>query len=73
MDKGNHIYLNVKTVPAFEPVTLEAHTAYTVYIQSEEELQHASGWTLQDAIELFARKHSCNRASLRLKRPFRRQ
>ena len=73
MEKGNHIYLNVKTVPAVEPETLEAHTAYTVYIPYGDTLLLASGWTLQDAIELFAQKHSYVRTSLRLKRPFRSQ
>ena len=73
MEKGNVIYLNVKTVPSFEPVTREMHTAYTVYVSHGSTLQLASGWTLQDAIELFALKHRCDRTSLRLKRPFRPQ
>lgn len=73
MDKENRVYLNVKTVPAFEPVTYEAHTAYTVYIQDKNSLNSASGWTLRDAIELFARQYNYSRESLRLKRPFRPQ
>ena len=73
MEKGNIIYLNVKTVPTFEPVTHEDHTAYTVYVSHGSDLQIASGWTLQDAIELFAKNHSCDRTSLRLRRPFRPQ
>lgn len=55
MDKGKRAYLNVKTVPALEPVTHQAHTAYTVYLQEGNTLNSASGWTLRDAIELFAR------------------
>ena len=73
MEKGKIIYLNVKTVPALEPVTHEMHTAYTVYLLQGDMLQLASGWTLQDAIELFAQLHKCDRKSLRLKRPFRPQ
>lgn len=73
MDKGNRVYLNVKIVPALEPVTYEAHTAYTVYLQDKNSLNSASGWTLRDAIELFARRHNYPRESLSLKRPFRPQ
>ena len=73
MGKDNSVYLNVKTVPALEPITHEEHTAYTVYIPHGNILKFASGWTLQDAIELFAQKHSYDRSSLRLKRPFRPQ
>lgn len=73
MEKGNLVYLNVKTIPAVEPVTHEAHTAYTVYTLHNNNLKIASGWTLQDAIELFAQQHSYVRSSLRLKRPFRPQ
>lgn len=73
MEKGNNVYLNVKTVPAVAPATFETHTAYTVYSQEGDSFNSASGWTLQDAIELFARRYNCSRTSLRLKRPFRPQ
>jgi hypothetical protein len=73
MDKEKRAYLNVKTVPALEPVTHQAHTAYTVYLQEGNTLNSASGWTLRDAIELFARSYNHSRESLRLKRPFRPQ
>ena len=70
MGNADFIYLNVKTVPALDPVTHETHTAYTVSVPFRNTLQVASGWTLQEAIELFAQQYSCDRASLRLKRPF---
>ena len=70
MENADFIYLNVKTVPALDPVTHETHTAYTVSVPFRNTLQVASGWTLQGAIELFAQQYNCDRASLRLKRPF---
>ena len=70
MENADFIYLNVKTVPALDPVTHETHTAYTVSVPFRNTLRVASGWTLQGAIELFAQQYSCDRASLRLKRPF---
>ena len=48
------ILLNVKTVQAFEPVTYEPHTAYTVYAEENGDIAIASAWTLRDAISLFA-------------------
>ena len=73
MEKQNLIFLNVKTVPAFDPIKLCPHTAYTVYQHKDNGLQFASGWTLQDAIEYFAYTYKCNRADIRLKRPFKQQ
>lgn len=70
MENADFIYLNVKTVPALDPVTHETHIAYTVSVPFRNTLRVASGWTLQGAIELFAQQYSCDRASLRLKRPF---
>lgn len=69
----NFVYLSVKTVPAFDVVSLAPHTAYTVYTVSEGAIRLASGWTLRDAIELYAHIHGCERISIKLKRPFRPQ
>ena len=65
------LLLNVKTVQAFEPVTYEPHTAYTVYAEENGDIAIASAWTLRDAISLFA--HIYEQASIRLRRPFKRQ
>lgn len=73
MENQNFIFLNVKTVQTFDPVTLCPHRAYTVYLQTDDNLLFASGWTLQDAIGYFAHTYKCNRAAIRLKRPFRQQ
>lgn len=73
MENHSLIYLNVKTVPAFDAENLCPHTAFTVYLQQDNILLFASGWTLQDAITAFADKYKCSRNSLRMKRPFRRQ
>ena len=73
MDNSSLVYLNVKTVPAFDTEKLCPHTAYTVYLQKGNNLLSASGWTLQDAIYFFADRYKCNRADIRLKRPFRQQ
>ena len=73
MDNHSLIYLNVKTVPAFDTERLCPHTAYTVYLQQGNNLLFASGWTLRDAIDFFADRYMCNRTDIRLKRPFRQQ
>ena len=73
MENQNLIFLNVKTVPAFDPVKLCPHIAYTVYQNKGSNLMFASGWSLQDAIKHFACTYKCNRADIRLKRPFKRQ
>ena len=73
MENQSLIYLNVKTVPAFDTEKLCPYTAYTVYLQQGSDLLYASGWTLQDAIGFFADKYKLNRANLRLNRPFRKQ
>ena len=52
------LLLNVKTVQAFEPVTYEPHTAYTVYAEENGDIAIASAWTLRDAISLFAHIYS---------------
>ena len=73
MENQLPIYLNVKTVPAFDTEKLCPHTAYTVYLQQNGDLLSASGWTLQDAISFFADRYKLNRADIRLNRPFRKQ
>ena len=69
----NLIYLNVMTVPAFDVESLCPHTAYSVYTCCGDKFQVASGWTLQDAIDMYSKTYFCERQSLRLRRPFRRQ
>ena len=73
MENQSLIYLDIKTVPAFDTVMLCPHTAFTVYLQQDNNLLFASGWTLQDAISSFAVKYKCNRDEIRTKRPFGRQ
>ena len=69
MDK---VWLRVKTVPTSDPVTNEAHTAYTVlrYESGAETLSCASAWTLQDAIERFCKLFRVERHDVKLCRPF---
>ncbi len=67
------LFLNVKTVQTFEPVSFDLHTAYTVYAEAEGEIALASGWTLRDAISLFAHIYNYDRTTIRLRRPFKRQ
>lgn len=67
------IYLNVQTVQTFDRDKSEMHTAYTVYHPTDEALEIASGWTLRDAVDLFARIYRYNRSQLKLMRPFRQQ
>ena len=73
MENQLPIYLNVKTVPAFDIEKLCPYTAYTVYLHQDDDMLYASGWTLQDAIMFFADGYKLNRADIRLNRPFRRQ
>lgn len=70
---GDFIYLNVKTVPAFDAVSLSPHTAYTVYALLDGTIRLASAWTLRGAIDLYARLYDCDRSSIKLIRPFRQQ
>jgi hypothetical protein len=64
--------LMVQTVPAFDPITLQLHTAYTVYrlTAAGSVIQSASGWTLQDAIGYFCRYYRIHRDNIKLIRPF---
>ena len=66
--------LKVITVPADEldsPGVL--HTAFTVYSETAGALRASAGWTLKDAIELYARDNGVLRDRIRLQRPFERQ
>ena len=65
--------LNVQTVETFDFDSQGPHTAYTVYMNDTGFPKVASGWTLQDAIDLFARLYQFDRKSLRIRRPFRPQ
>lgn len=69
LDSSN-IILNVKTVPAFDTEKMRPHTAYTVYQTVAGQFTIASGWTLKDALDLYARLYNCNRNTLKVKRPF---
>lgn len=70
MSDTNNVILNVKTVPAFDTEKMCPHTAYTVYQTLEDTIKIASGWTLKDALDLYARLYNCNRNDLKVKRPF---
>lgn len=73
--KGNSIiYLNVKTVPAFDPVTHMPHTAYTIFSGQGEISQIMSGWTLQDAVRFYREIYNIDeQTKIRFKRPFKPQ
>lgn len=68
-----NIFLNVQTVPAFDAATYSDHTAYTVFTVNEGCIETASGWTLRDAIDLYARLYEVDRGCIKLMRPFRPQ
>ena len=70
MSDTSNIILNVKTVPAFDTEKMRPHTAYTVYQTLEDTIKIASGWTLKDALDLYARLYNCYRNALKVKRPF---
>ena len=66
--------LKVITVPADEldsPGVL--HTAFTVYSETAGTLRASAGWTLKDAIELYARDNGNAGGGYKLIRPFERQ
>lgn len=66
------VWLRVKTVPASDPVTNEAHTAYTVlhYEHGADALSCTSAWTLRDAIERFCEWFHVDRQAVGIRRPF---
>ena len=69
----NQLALNVKTVPAWDYDMMCTHTAYTISAVVDGKLTFASGWTLKDAIELYSSIYHCNKESLKILRPFKRQ
>ena len=74
MESNKTIYLDVKTVQAFDPETKLPHTAYTVSFQKGEETALASAWTLRDAVRLFRKIYSITeKTAITLKRPFKPQ
>lgn len=74
MGSNEIIYLDVKTVPAFDPETKMPHTAYTVSFQKGEETALASAWTLRDAVRLFRQIYNITeQTDITLKRPFKPQ
>ena len=74
METSGIIYLNVKTVPAFDTGTKMPHTAYTVFRQHRDNTAFASAWTLQDAVRLFRRIYNVkDETVIKLRRPFKPQ
>lgn len=69
----NQLALNVKTVPAWDYDMMCPHTAYTISAVVDGKLTFASGWTLKDAIEQYSSIYHCNKESLKILRPFKRQ
>ena len=69
----NQLALNVKTVPAWDYDMMCPHTAYTISAVVDGKLTFAPGWTLKDAIELYSSIYHCNKESLKILRPFKRQ
>ena len=66
--------LKVITVPATDlDNTDRLHTAFTVYGESAGALRASAGWTLKDAIELYARDNGNAGGRYKLIRPFERQ
>ena len=71
METSGIIYLNVKTVPAFDTETKMPHTAYTVFYPLRDNTAFASAWTLQDAVRLFRRLYNVKEdIVIKLRRPF---
>lgn len=67
------LILNVKTVPAWDGVQMCDHTAYSVSATINGKFTFSAGWTLRDAIELYSKIYKCNKDSIQLKRPFKKQ
>ena len=71
METSGIIFLNVKTVPAFDTETKMPHTAYTVFYPLRNNTAFASAWTLQDAVRLFRRLYNVKEDTvIKLRRPF---
>ncbi len=75
MESREIIFLDVKTVPAFDTEIKMPHTAYTVSCLNESAgITVASGWTLRDAIHLFRQVYKIDEQTIiRLRRPFKQQ
>ena len=69
----NQLALNVKTVPVWDYDKMCPHTAYTISAVVGGKLTFAPGWTLKDAIELYSSIYSCDKESIKILRPFKRQ
>ena len=69
----NQLALYVKTVPAWDYDMMCPHTAYTISAVVDGKLTFAPGWTLKDAIELYSSIYSCDKESIKILRPFKRQ
>lgn len=74
MEHKEIIRLNVKTVPAFDTETQMPHVAYTVSCLLNGVFSIASGWTLQDAVQLFRQLYHINEdTEIHMVRPFKPQ
>lgn len=68
------IYLNVRTVPAFDTALMRPHAAYTVCCDHNDEFMYASAWTLKDAVLLFRNLYGIpEEFVIKFNRPFRPQ
>ena len=74
METTEIIYLDVKTVPAFDAESKIPHTAYTVFRLQGDGIALASAWTLRDAVRLFRQIYKVKEeVVIKLKRPFKPQ
>lgn len=74
METMEIIYLDVKTVPAFDAESKIPHTAYTVCRPQGNGIALASAWTLRDAVRLFRQIYKVKEeVVIKLKRPFKPQ
>ena len=64
------VRLKVLTVPALDPVTYQEHTTFCVSAEIGGQFQHASGWTLRDAIDNYCNWFKEDRSNISLERPF---
>ncbi|MBO4427773.1 MAG: hypothetical protein J5771_04760 [Bacteroidales bacterium] len=64
------VRLKVLTVPALDPITSQAHTAFCVSVDSDGQILHAPGWTLRDAVDTFCKWFKVDRNQIILERPF---
>ena len=74
METTEIIYLDVKTVPAFDAESKVPHTAYTVFRLQGDGIDLASAWTLRDSVRLFRRIYKVEEeVVIKLRRPFKPQ